>query len=228
MPNTPALTVEELRIGYFEASICDQITLSIDPGDALVVVGPNGAGKSTFLRTIVGTLDPIDGAVEVMGAPLDERTADFRASVATVFDDDAFFPSLTVAEHLRLVTAGHRVPDAADVIEGVLETFGVEELSDRFPSSLSSGQRRRFLLASAFARPRSLLVLDEPEQRLDLNMRRRLAALLVEEKEKGGAVVLACHDTEMIRRVGTRALLITEDGTTSIVTPDEAAQALER
>lgn len=221
------LSTEALRIGYHEAAVCNPITLHVDSGEVLVVVGPNGAGKSTFLRTIVGTLEPIRGSVQIMGAALDERTVDFRATVATVFDDDAFFPSLTVAEHLRLVTAGHRVPDAANVIAGVLEMFGVDELSDRFPHSLSSGQRRRFLLASAFARPRSLLILDEPEQRLDLAMRRRLSDLLLEEKAQGGAVILACHDTEMIRTVGSQALLINDDGTTAVVSPDDAALALE-
>lgn len=147
--------------------------------------------------------------------------------MTTVFDDDAFFPSLTVAKHLRLVTAGHRVPDAADVIEGVLDAFGVSELSDRLPASLSSGQRRRFLLASAFARPRSLLILDEPEQRLDLAMRRTLAELLVEEREQGGAVIIACHDPGMIRSVGTSALLILDDGSASVVPVEVAAAALE-
>lgn len=221
------LEVDDLAIGYDEAVVCDPITLEMTSGEILAVVGPNGAGKSTFLRTVVGTLEAVSGDVRLFGAPRDERTVEFRSAVATVFDDDSFFPSLTVAEHLRLVTAGHRVPNAADVIEGVLDTFGVGELADRFPASLSSGQRRRFLLASAFARPRSLLLLDEPEQRLDLAMRRRLSELLLDEKEQGGTVILACHDTEMIRAVADRALLITDDGATSIVSPEQAASALE-
>ncbi|MDN5557853.1 MAG: ABC transporter ATP-binding protein [Ruaniaceae bacterium] len=221
------IAAENLVIGYSDAPVCAPITFSVQPGHALAVVGPNGAGKSTLLRTLVGVLEPLSGDVSVLGAPLDERAVDFRAAVATVFDDDAFFPSLTVAEHLRLVTAGHRVPHAAEVIDGVLETFGIGSLADRFPGSLSSGQRRRFLLASAFARPRSLLILDEPEQRLDLSMRRELAALLVEETSHEGAVILACHDTEMIRTVADTALLIREDGSAAIVTPSEAAAALE-
>lgn len=222
-----ALATKDLRIGYGDVVVCGPISLSVEPGEILVVVGPNGAGKSTFLRTIVGILEPLEGGIRVLGDPLDERSSRFRAGVATVFDDDAFFPALTVAEHLRLVTAGHRVSNAADAIEGVLDVFGVGDLSDRFPSSLSSGQRRRFLLASAFVRPRSLLVLDEPEQRLDLAMRRRLVELLRDEREQGGSVILACHDTEMIRSVADRALLILADNSTAIVSADDAARALE-
>lgn len=221
------LSLTKLSIGYEETAVCDLIDLEVSEGEAVAVVGPNGAGKSTLLRSVVGILEPLEGSVTAFGQPLDERTAAFRAMVATVFDDDAFFPSLTVAEHLRLVTAGHRVSGAAQVISSVLETFGLGELGDRFPGSLSSGQRRRFLLAAAFARPRSLLVLDEPEQRLDVRMRRELAELLVEEKDSGGAVLLACHDPGMIRTVADRALLIHDSGRVSIVSPGDAAAALQ-
>ena len=93
------IAVERLVIGYSDAPVCAPLTFVVRPGQALAVVGPNGAGKSTLLRTLVGILEPLSGDVSVLGAPLDERTAEFRAAVATVFDDDAFFPSLTVAEH---------------------------------------------------------------------------------------------------------------------------------
>jgi hypothetical protein len=89
--------------------------------------------------------------------------------------DDAFFPALTVREHLQLTAYGHGVAEPDERVEGLLAEFGLTGRADALPSALSSGQRRRLVLAAALARPRSLLVLDEPEQRLDAGMRRRLA-----------------------------------------------------
>src|SRR5690625_7879921 len=78
----------------------------------------------------------------------------------------------------------------------------ISERQNALPTALSSGQRRRLLLAAAFVRPRTLLVLDEPEQRLDSGMRDRLAERLAAEREAGGGVVMATHDRSEERRVG--------------------------
>lgn len=222
----PLVTACGLLVGYAEEPVCPAITLAVRPGEVLAVVGPNGAGKSTLLRTVTGVLDPLGGTLEVLGGPVDGRARRFRETVAVLGDDDAFFPNLTVGEHLLLVTRGHRVPQPDDVVETLLEEFGLTTHATAFPHVLSSGQRRRLLLAAAFARPRSLLVMDEPEQRLDTAMRLSLADLLTEERAQGGAVLLACHDPAVVRNCATAALLITPDNA-SIVSAEAGARAIE-
>jgi len=93
------------------------------------------------------------------------------------------------------------------------------------PTALSSGQRRRLLLAAGFVRPRTLLVLDEPEQRLDLRMRQALAERLVAEKEAGGAVLFATHDAELVRTVADRAVYV-DDDSSPLLGADEAADRI--
>jgi len=141
--------------------------------------------------------------------------------VAVVFDDDAFFPALTVEEHLAIVSAGHGVEDVEEVIASELEFFGLKALATSRPYNLSSGQRRRMLLASAFVRPRSLLVLDEPEQRLDTAMRHRLATRLRAEVDAGLALLVVTHDPEFLTTVATKALFIAD--TVHPMTPAQAA-----
>ncbi|QDB79835.1 ABC transporter ATP-binding protein [Georgenia sp. 311] len=222
MPEETVLSVRALSVGYDDEPVCAPIDLDLTPGEAVAVIGANGTGKSTFLRTVLGLQEPLAGRTRLLGAEPDPRDGDLRASVASVLGDDAFFPSLTVTEHLLLTALGHRVPDARDVVTDLLEEFGLTDRADALPAALSSGQRRRVLLAAAFVRPRSLLVLDEPEQRLDAGMRNRLAELLVEEREDGGAVLVASHDPVVVERVATSVVLLHDDG---VRTLDPAAGA---
>ena len=116
---------------------------------------------------------------------------------------------------------------AQEVVAGLLEEFGLTDHARSLPVALSSGQRRRLLLAAGFVRPRSLLVLDEPEQRLDRGMRDRLAARIVAEKEAGGAVLLATHDPDLLRAVADRAVHVADD-VTRLLPTDQAADLISR
>jgi ABC-2 type transport system ATP-binding protein len=220
------LEVTDLSVGYGGAPVCAPVTLSVAAGEAVALVGPNGAGKSTVLQTMVGLLPPLAGAVRFAGRPVDERDADFRRAVAGVLDDDAFFPSLTGEEHLLLTSRGHGVVDAAAVVAAQLDAFGLTERAGALPSALSSGQRRRLALAGALVRPAQLLVLDEPERRLDTAMRRILADRLAALVDDGAAVLFASHDPAFIGTLADRVLLIGDDEC-PVVTPDDAVAALQ-
>ncbi len=207
--------------------MCAPVTFTLAAGKALALVGPNGSGKSTVLRAVIGLLEPAGGTVNVLGAAVDERSPEFRAAVSSVLDDDAYFPSLSVAEHLYLVARGHGVLDAWDRTEELLDEFGLTDHAKALPVALSSGQRRRLLLAAGFARPRSLLVLDEPEQRLDRRMRSALTQRLLDEKAAGGAVLLASHDAELVHDVADRALYL-DDEANELLSPADAAERIAR
>ncbi|WGY02957.1 ABC transporter ATP-binding protein [Nocardioides sp. QY071] len=192
------LSVRGLARSFGEHRVLADLDLEVRAGSAAVLVGPNGAGKSTALRCITGADQPDAGTVEVLGEPLDERSPTIRAAMAVVMDDLDFFPDLTVVEHLDLFARAHRTPDADAVVDDVLDEVGLTAQSGQLPTSLSSGQRRRLALASAFVRPRRLLVLDEPEQRLDQDGLAWLAERLLAEKAAGLAIVLASHAPALV------------------------------
>ncbi|MBD8062969.1 ABC transporter ATP-binding protein [Oceanitalea stevensii] len=225
MPDEPLLRARSLSVGYGEEPVCAPVDLDVRPGEGVAVIGANGTGKSTFLRTVLGLQEPLGGRVSLLGSPPDPRTGEVRAAVASVLGDDAFFPALTVTEHLLLTALGHRVPEAREIVTDLVEDFGLADRADALPSALSSGQRRRVLLAAAFVRPRSLLVLDEPEQRLDAGMRNRLAEMLVQEREDGGAVLVASHDPVLVERAATRVVLLHDDGV-QVLDPAAGAAAI--
>lgn len=200
------LTVWGLTRKFGALVVLDDVAFTVPAGQVLVALGPNGAGKTTLLRCVVGADRPDAGQVFLENRPLDETDPVVRASLATALDDMDFFPDLSVVEHLELLCFAHG-GDPARVEEAVSE-LGLNAARDQLPATLSSGQRRRLALASCFVRPRKLLVLDEPEQRLDVRGRQWLADRLIREKAAGTAVLMASHDPELIDRVADARLEI--------------------
>ena len=100
------------------------------------------------------------------------------------------------------------VADADDVVGDLLEDLDLTRVAGHLPEELSSGQRRRLALASVLARPRRLLILDEPEQRLDRVTRLLLADRLIEERDCGGGVLMVSHDPEIVEEAATQVLLV--------------------
>jgi ABC-type multidrug transport system ATPase subunit len=193
------LSVRGLTRRFGPRVIFEDVTFDLPAGTVTALLGPNGAGKSTLLRCVVAADRPDAGEVLFEGRPFDETDAGLRAAVATVLDDVEFFPDLSAAEHLALLARAHG--DAGDPVDAVLVELGLEAARDQLPATLSSGQRRRLALASCFVRPRRLLLLDEPEQRLDVAGREWLAARLRREKASGTAILLASHDDELVDAV---------------------------
>ncbi|MEU5935148.1 ABC transporter ATP-binding protein [Micromonospora sp. H61] len=194
-----ALSVRGLSRNFGNLVVLDEVSFTLPAGRIAVVLGPNGSGKTTLLRCVVGADRPDAGEVLVQGRRADETDPQVRALVAAALDDIDFFPDLSVVEHLELVAYAHG--GDAEPVEEVLAELGLEPARDQLPVTLSSGQRRRLALASCFVRPRRVLILDEPEQRLDVRGRQWLADRLLRERAAGTAVLLASHDPELIDAV---------------------------
>lgn len=202
------LKVAGLSKSFGPVVIVDNFNLEVREGEAIALTGRNGAGKSTILRCIVGADQPDAGTVEVSGIRMSETNPDVRRDVATVIDDLDFFPDLSVVEHLDLLARAHGIDEPEAAVDEVLHEVQLVPQSGQLPGTLSSGQRRRLALATAFIRPRKLLVLDEPEQRLDVEGVEWLAARLQAERARGLAIVMASHEPRLVQSVATRIVRI--------------------
>lgn len=197
----PLLRVRGLTRRFGDIDVLKDVDLEVLEGQAVALIGPNGSGKSTALRCITGTDKPTSGTIELDGSPLDEGSPAVRRDVAVVMDDLDFFPDLSVIEHLDLLARAHRVDDPETLVDSVVADVGLEVQAPQLPGTLSSGQRRRLALASAFVRPRRLLILDEPEQRLDAAGLVWLAERLNAEKAEGLGILLVSHDATLVEAV---------------------------
>ncbi|MDR0488279.1 MAG: ABC transporter ATP-binding protein [Propionibacteriaceae bacterium] len=203
---TPILKVSKLQKAYGDHVIVSDFSMDLWPGDAVALTGRNGAGKSTILRCLVGAEAADDGTIEIDGLPLREADARVRAAMATVIDDLDFFPDLSVVEHLDLLARAYGLPDPEVAVDAILGEVLLVPQSGQLPGTLSSGQRRRLALATAFIRPRKVLVLDEPEQRLDVEGVEWLANRLKEERDQGLAIIMASHEPKLVETVSTRTI----------------------
>ena len=200
------LQVDKLKKGYGPVTIVEGFSMKVHEGEAVALTGRNGAGKSTVLRCLCGADRPDEGTVLVGGQKVSETNAAIRRDVATVIDDLDFFPDLSVVEHLDLLARAHGITDPDAQVDEVLEEVQLVPQAGQLPSTLSSGQRRRLALATAFVRPRQLLVLDEPEQRLDVEGVAWLGERLKAELAGGLAIVLASHEPSLLQAIGAREL----------------------
>ncbi len=203
-PPAPVLDVSGLTKGFGGRSVVDDLAFTVDAGEVVALVGPNGSGKTTVLRCVVGVEPPDRGTVLLAGDPLEETDPRVRHRVCSLLDDVGWFSDVSASEHLDLVARTHDDPDPQDKVDAALELLGIADVADQVPLTLSSGQRRRLGLATTLVRPYDLLVLDEPEQRLDTAGRRWLAEHLAALARDGKAVLLACHDDELLDAVGAR------------------------
>jgi ABC-2 type transport system ATP-binding protein len=197
----PLLRVSSLSRSFESVPVLAGIDLSVGRGEAVAVTGPNGSGKTTLLRCIAGADQPSAGSIELCGRPLREQDPTIRRQVAALLDDVEFFADLSVLEHLALLMCAHGDDAPDEHAAALLAEAGLAAAADQLPVGLSSGQRRRLALATCFARPRILVLLDEPEQRLDRAGRRWLTSRLLAEKAAGRGVLLASHDRGLVRAV---------------------------
>lgn len=205
------LKAQGLKKSYGPVTIVDNFDLTVRAGEAVALVGRNGAGKSTILRCLVGADRPDEGTVTICGNKLSETNPAVRRDLATVIDDLDFFPDLAVVEHLDLLARAHGLDHPDDIVDDVLEEVQLVQQAGQLPSTLSSGQRRRLALATAFVRPRRLLVLDEPEQRLDVEGVEWLGRRLKQDLQEGLAIVLASHEPSLIEAIGAREVRLTAE-----------------
>ena len=188
-----AVEVDGLYVSYGSTPVLTDVALTVPAGAGICVTGENGIGKSTLLRCVSSLQRPDRGRIRVFGnAP--GSTPEFWRAVVTTVEPPTWYAGLTVREHAELVCRAHgQDPDEAGADEA-LERFGLAAHTDAIPPSMSSGQKQRLTLALALLRPSSLLILDEPEQRLDQQGRAMVADMLGDYLKDGGSLLMASHD----------------------------------
>lgn len=176
-----------------------EATGAVPAGTVLALTGANGSGKTTLLRVLAGLLAPTAGTVSIAGRAPDERDRGFRAALAALIGPPQTARDLTVAEHLQFLAATWGTPAAvaAAQAEALLEELAITSLGARFPHELSSGQSQLVALALTLARPSKVLLLDEPEQRLDAERLELVITALRARADAGAAVVIATHSPRL-------------------------------
>lgn len=210
-----AFSLAGIRFAYEpDECIFQDVDLDIHTGERVAVVGPNGSGKTTLLHLMVGLLRPQAGSLEAFGNTRTEERDFFevrrRAGLAFQDPEDQLFCP-TVAEDVAFGPLNLRVPrdEVARLVDRSLNMMGLAGFQDRVTWRLSVGEMKRVALAAVLAMEPEFLLLDEPTAGLDPGSRRALIEIL-QECDKG--IVLVSHDTELIRRLCSRVILLGAGG----------------
>jgi ABC-2 type transport system ATP-binding protein len=199
----PAVQVDGLYVSYGSTPVLVDVSLTVPAGSGVCVTGENGIGKSTLLRCVSSLQRPDRGEIRVFGTPAGS-TPEFWRQVVTTVEPPTWYAGLTTREHAELVCRAHGQDPEEAGIDEALGSLGLAGHTDAIPPSLSSGQKQRLTLALALLRPSSLLILDEPEQRLDPEGRATVAAMLAGYVKSGGSLLMASHDDVFAAASGAR------------------------
>jgi phospholipid/cholesterol/gamma-HCH transport system ATP-binding protein len=170
----PAVEFMHVSLAFDEHVVLSDLSFSVAPGSMKILLGASGSGKTVVFKLLLGLLRPDGGMIFVNGQRIDDmRERDLlrvRADIGMLFQENALFDSLTVAENVgyRLYEASSTPLGAArQRVEEVLAFVGLAEFIDRMPSTLSGGQRKRVAIARAMASRPGLLLFDDPTTGLD-------------------------------------------------------------
>lgn len=202
------IEVDEVGVTAGDVTLLAPVSVMAQRGEALIVRGSNGTGKSTLLRVLAGARKPSSGAVRIGGEAVVARDRGFRHRVAAMIGLPPMAPDLTVFDHVLLVaTTWLDDPRAAtERACDVVAELGLTALGQRFPHELSSGQTQLFGIALVLARPFEVLILDEPEQRLDPEHVESVIRVLRARRDDGATLVVATHSPVLADGLADRTL----------------------
>lgn len=228
------------------------VTLAIPRGSFFGLLGPNGAGKSTFINILAGLVRKTGGSARIWGYDIDNDERAARSSIGVVPQELNLDPFFTPRELLEVQAGMYGVPKAERRTDEILEAVGLADKAHAYARTLSGGMRRRLLVAKALVHAPPVLVLDEPTAGVDIELRQQLWAYVKELNARGTTILLTTHYLEeaeqlcdsiaiinhgrlvaceptrqLLRRLDSKALILTLDRDVQTVPPALAAFAPE-
>jgi branched-chain amino acid transport system ATP-binding protein len=206
------LELRAISAGYAQFTALWDVSLRVDPGEAVAVVGPNGAGKTTLLRVISGVIPPRSGTLAFEGAALGGRPAHeiVGRGIAHVPEGRRLFPALSVADNLRMGAYLPRARQAyRESLERVYALFPVlAERRLQRAGSLSGGEQQMLAIGRALMSRPKLILLDEPSMGLAPVMVLRVFDLIRRIREEGYTILVVEQNVRQVLKLVDRAYLL--------------------
>jgi phospholipid/cholesterol/gamma-HCH transport system ATP-binding protein len=213
----PVVVVRDVHKSFGTQKVLNGVSLSVHRGETLAVLGRSGTGKSVLLRLIIGLQQPDAGSVSIMGQDikgldLDEMGA-IRKQMGFLFQSAALYDSLTIEQNVAFPLQHHRngrsAAEQADRVKALLAEVGLIGSSEKMPSDISGGMRKRVGLARALALEPAILLLDEPTAGLDPISSSEIDDLVIKlQEEHHMASIVVTHDLHSAKTIADHLALL--------------------
>jgi phospholipid/cholesterol/gamma-HCH transport system ATP-binding protein len=225
----PQILVEELEKRFGDTRVLSGVNMRVERSEVAVIIGGSGAGKTTLLRVLIGLERPTSGRVLVAGedlAAMSERQLNkARRKLGMVFQYSALLDSLNVFDNVAFPLREHSKLKAKEIRDKVLDklkVLGLDGTSERFPSQLSGGMRKRVGLARALMLEPEVLMYDEPTSGLDPNTSRTVDRMILETRDRFGVTsVVISHDMAGALQIADRIFVLSKGRVAASGTPRE-------
>ncbi|MFM4810007.1 amino acid ABC transporter ATP-binding protein [Aeromonas hydrophila] len=210
---TPLLELNAVSKQFGQHRVLDEVSLTVNPGEVIVILGPSGCGKSTLLRTLNG-LEPIQGGdIRFDGELLDANTdwQRLRQRIGMVFQSYHLFPNLTVLENVLLGPLQVQKRERAEALlqaEQLLTRIGLWERRHDYPRQLSGGQQQRIAIVRALCMNPQVMLFDEVTAALDPEMVQEVLEVIRDLAGSGMTLLIVTHELAFAQAVADRIVFM--------------------
>ena len=208
------LKIENLHKAFEDLTVLDDINLSVNEGEVIVIVGPSGCGKSTLLRCINGLEEIQDGKV-ILGDtsinPIKKSDRNIRQKIGMVFQSYDLFPHKSILENVILAPVKVQKRNKADAIkeaEELLDRVGLLSKKNNYPRQLSGGQKQRVAIVRALIMHPEILLFDEVTAALDPEMVREVLDVILDLSAQKRTMLIVTHEMAFARAIADRIIFL--------------------
>ncbi|HEY6769083.1 MAG TPA: ATP-binding cassette domain-containing protein [Candidatus Sulfotelmatobacter sp.] len=217
-PAMPYIEFRDVSKAFGDNAVLRDVSFDVLPGETVCILGRSGVGKSVSMHHIMGFLKPDSGRVIVAGEDItdftEEQLQPIRKKVTMVFQNGALFDSLTVGENVAFPLreqGGLSEEQMYQIVDGLLQMVGVQEMRDLLPSDLSTGMKRSVAIARALAARPECVLYDEPTTMVDPLMAQLLGDLIKRLKlQLNLTSLVVTHDMRLAKKLADRVVFLHE------------------
>jgi phospholipid/cholesterol/gamma-HCH transport system ATP-binding protein len=214
----PYIAFLDISKAFGDNVVLDHVTFEVFPAETVCILGRSGVGKSVSLHHIMGFLKPDSGRLIVAGQDItdyaEEQLEAIRKKVTMVFQNGALFDSLTVGENVAFPlreTQELNEEQIYQIVDGLLQMVGVQQMRDLLPSDLSTGMKRSVAIARALAARPECVLYDEPTTMVDPLMAQLLGDLIKRLKiQLNLTSIVVTHDMRLAKKLADRVVFLHE------------------